>query len=109
MWFLIRNLHRYLPHGSNTSCAGTNSADRDAAHACPREPKPRLIDQRNKPLAIGFAAVTAVQVPRSRPPSRRGAGRGCELGQAAGEIAQVLVQLVERKADGEDALHRVVR
>src|SRR5262249_47305059 len=38
-----------------------------------------------------------------------GAARRRELGQAAGEIAQMQVQLIERKADGEDALHRVVR
>jgi hypothetical protein len=59
------------------------------------------------PLAIASAVVMAV--PRSRPPCDGGAVRGRELGQAAGEIAQVQVQLVERKADGEDALHRVVR
>ena len=38
-----------------------------------------------------------------------GAARRRELGQAAGEVAQMQVQLIERKADGKDALHCVVR
>src|SRR5262249_37068174 len=34
----------------------------------------------------------------------REAGRGRELAHAAGEIAQMQAQLIERKAEGEDAL-----
>ena len=39
----------------------------------------------------------------------RGVARGRMLADAAGEIAQVQAQLVERKAEREDVLDRVVR
>jgi len=42
-------------------------------------------------------------------PRDGGAARRRELGQAAGEIAQMQVQLIERKADGKDALDCIVR
>src|SRR5262249_34533223 len=38
-----------------------------------------------------------------------GAARGRKLGKAAGEVTQMQVQLIERKAEREDALHRLVR
>ena len=39
----------------------------------------------------------------------REAARGCELAHAAGEIAQMQAQLIERKAEREDALQRFIR